>query len=131
MDYPQSSAGTVQTGGLYSEVTAEACADALNVLRVREAAVRDREEINFFNVTFQHFKSMYGPLSFEGMIALKLIKRFGSKSVPETFEEFAAQCSAAIPIGCQVIPSIPESFEISLARKFRSVWTASLLWISS
>lgn len=118
-------------GSLYSEDAAETCADALYVLCLREAAVWNWEEINFFNVTFQHFKSMYDPLFFEGIIALKLIKRVGSKAVPETFEEFAAECSVAIPISCQVTPLIPESFEISLARKFRSVWTTSLFWISS
>lgn len=69
---------------------------------------------------------MYGPLSFKGMIALKLIKRVGSKAVPKTFEAFAAECSVAIPISYQVIPLIPESFGISLARKFRIAWTTSL-----
>lgn len=118
-------------GSLYSEDATEACADAPHVLPVREAAVGGWEEIIFFNVTFQHFKSMYVPLLFESIIALKLIKRVGSKAVPEVFEELAAECSLAIPISCQVIPLIPESFEISLARKFRSVWTTSLFWISS
>lgn len=63
---------------------------------MHEAAGWDWEEINFFSVTFQHFKSIYGPLSFEGIIALKLIKTVGSKAVPETFEEFASECSVAI-----------------------------------
>lgn len=60
----------------------------------------------FFNVTFEHFKFMIVPLSFEGMVALKLIKRVGSKVVPE---EFAAECSVVVPMGCQVTPLIPES----------------------
>lgn len=55
------------------------------MLYVYEAAVRDWEEINFFNVAFQHFKPMYDPFSFEDMIVLKLIKRVVSKSVPEIF----------------------------------------------
>lgn len=89
----------------------------------------DWEEIHFFSVTFQHSKSMCGPLSFEGMIALKLTNRVGSKAVPEMFEEFAAELSVAVPTSCQVIPLIPQSFEIGLARKFRSVWTTSFFWI--
>lgn len=41
----------------------------------------------FSNAAFQHFKPMYGPFSFEGMIAVKLIKRVVSKAVPELFGE--------------------------------------------
>lgn len=72
-------------GSLYSEDTIEARAGSLYVLYVYEAAVRDWEEINFFNVAFQHFKHMYGSFSFDGMIALKLIKRVVSKFMPEIF----------------------------------------------
>lgn len=77
----------------------------------------DWKEIYFFSVTFQHSKSMCGPLVFECMIALKLINRVGSKTVPEMFEEFAAERSVAIPASCQVIPLIPQTFEIGLAKK--------------
>lgn len=76
---------------------------------MHEAAFWEWEEIFFFDVTFEHFKSMIGPLSFEGTVALELIKRVGSKAVPETFEEFAAECSVVIAVSCQVIPLIPES----------------------
>ena len=78
---------------MYSEDAAAACADALYVLCMREATVWDREEIDFFNVIFQHFKFyMYDTLCFEGIVVLKLLKRVGSKAVSETLQEFAAKC---------------------------------------
>lgn len=84
-------------GSLYSEDTIEACAGSLYVLFVYEAAVWDWEEINFFNVAFQHFNPMYGPFSFEGMIALKLIKRVVSKAVPEIFGELLLNAQLLFP----------------------------------
>lgn len=72
---------------LYPEDAAEVCTDAPCLLCMCEAVVWDWEVTNLFDVTFQHFKSMHGPFLFEGIIALKLIKRVGSRAAPETFEE--------------------------------------------